>query len=220
MEVKNVSVMIGVPSTGGWKARFGVCLAMLCAQLTQQRVSFAINSKESSLLPRARQELVDDARKLGFDYLLFLDDDMIFPASVFDDLVAHGKTIAAANCVVRSAQQPRFTASRDGQFLNSARLTGISQADKVGSAVMLLDLRNFGSDTGGLFEVPWDEAKKAYHGEDYTFCRKMREQGVAIWIDHDLSKKIGHIGSFVFEATAADAYMAGKQDTPNAEVGA
>lgn len=201
------SVMIGVPTTGTWKARFGVCLTMLAANLTKNKIQFAVNSKESSLLPRVRQDLVNDANKMEFDYLLFLDDDMLFPPTLFEDLAKRKKEIVAANCVVRSIERPRFTASHKGCFLNSKLMTGVTKCDKVGSAIMLLDMKAFRKDYGGLFEVPWDEEKKVYHGEDYTFCKKVKDRGLKIWIDHDLSKKVGHMGNCVFDMNYADAYI-------------
>jgi hypothetical protein len=36
-------------------------------------------------------------------------------------------------------------------------------------------------------------------GEDYAFCKKVRERGCKIWVDLDLSREIGHIGSKTFQ---------------------
>jgi hypothetical protein len=210
----NKGLMIGIPTRGLWQSRFGVCLAMLTANLVNNKVPFAVNSAETSCLSRSRQELMEGAKKLGFRHLLFLDDDMTFPASVYQDFLKHGKDVVAANCVTRSAKSPRFTAAADGFLLNSKEMTGLTKADKVGAAVMLLDMNAFQDDIGGLFEVPWDDEKKAYHGEDYTFCRKLKQRGTDIWIDHDVSKHIGHIGLYTFTADYADALMKQAQDNP------
>jgi hypothetical protein len=35
-------------------------------------------------------------------------------------------------------------------------------------------------------------------GEDVFFCKKARELGHKIYIDHDVSHEIGHIGTFEF----------------------
>jgi hypothetical protein len=38
-----------------------------------------------------------------------------------------------------------------------------------------------------------------YIGEDVFFCQKAAAAGFKIWIDHDVSKEIGHIGTFEFK---------------------
>jgi hypothetical protein len=35
-------------------------------------------------------------------------------------------------------------------------------------------------------------------GEDVMFCRAVRAAGHAIYIDHDLSKEVGHIGQYTY----------------------
>ena len=35
-------------------------------------------------------------------------------------------------------------------------------------------------------------------GEDYYFCNKMREAGIRMWCDIDLSYQVGHVGQWVF----------------------
>jgi hypothetical protein len=35
-------------------------------------------------------------------------------------------------------------------------------------------------------------------GEDWYFVKKLSEAGADIWIDHDLSRQIGHVGDFVY----------------------
>ena len=39
-------------------------------------------------------------------------------------------------------------------------------------------------------------------GEDIMFCRTVRAAGHSIYIDHDLSKGIGHIGQYNFQYQA------------------
>ena len=37
-----------------------------------------------------------------------------------------------------------------------------------------------------------------YQGEDWSFCQACEEKGVPLYIDHDVSKVIGHVGNYEF----------------------
>jgi hypothetical protein len=47
------------------------------------------------------------------------------------------------------------------------------------------------------FDMPWQTTRGSM-GEDVFFCKKARELGHKIYIDHDVSHEIGHIGTFEF----------------------
>ena len=48
------------------------------------------------------------------------------------------------------------------------------------------------------FETPWRTDARGYIGEDVFFCNKAKSIGYKIYIDHNVSKEIGHIGTFEF----------------------
>jgi hypothetical protein len=37
-------------------------------------------------------------------------------------------------------------------------------------------------------------------GEDIMLCRGLQRAGYTIWIDHDLSKQVGHIGQYIYQS--------------------
>ena len=43
-------------------------------------------------------------------------------------------------------------------------------------------------------------------GEDIMFCRALRAAGHQIFIDHDVSKEVGHVGTYTYR-TIADAVV-------------
>jgi hypothetical protein len=47
------------------------------------------------------------------------------------------------------------------------------------------------------FDMPW-QTTRGYMGEDVFFCKKAQELGYKVYIDHDVSHEIGHIGTFEF----------------------
>jgi len=132
-------------------------------------------------------------------HMLWLDTDMEFPADTAIRLGAHNKSIVAANCVMKTPDV-RFTAWKHGGMVFSDKTaTGLEVVDHVGMAVMLMR-----TDLVTDMPQPWfrhqlNEVGEDV-GEDVVFCRKLRAAGHSIYIDHDLSKEIGHIGQYTFRS--------------------
>ena len=39
---------------------------------------------------------------------------------------------------------------------------------------------------------------KRYQGEDWAFCEACEKAGIPIFIDHDVSKLVGHVGNYEY----------------------
>ena len=62
---------------------------------------------------------------------------------------------------------------------------------------MLLDLAILKDVKKPWFQVSWgDQADSDQYGEDWWFCQQVQEAGYSIYIDHDVSWEVGHIGDF------------------------
>jgi len=48
------------------------------------------------------------------------------------------------------------------------------------------------------FEMLYVPELDDYQGEDWSLCNALHELGFKIWIDHDLSKEVGHLGEFEY----------------------
>ena len=46
------------------------------------------------------------------------------------------------------------------------------------------------------FEMPYLPERQEFLGEDVYFCHKAIVAGFDIWIDHDLSKEVQHVGRY------------------------
>jgi hypothetical protein len=77
--------------------------------------------------------------------------------------------------------------------------TGLEEVESIGMGVMLISRKVFEKLSEPWFETPWRTDKRGYIGEDVFFCRKATAAGFKIYIDHDVSKEIGHIGTFEFK---------------------
>jgi hypothetical protein len=152
---------------------------------------------QSTYVHVGREAILQGAIARQATHVLWLDTDMSFPEDTAVRLAAHDKSIVACNCVMRS-RQLLFTAQKDGQRIATEPASvGLQTVDTIGLAVMLMRV-----DVVASLERPWFRhglnAAAGDIGEDVTFCRSLRNAGHEIYIDHDLSKEIGHIGQYTY----------------------
>lgn len=141
-------------------------------------------------------------------HLLWLDTDMRFPQDAAIRLAESQLPIVAVNCVMRNTHR-WFTAKRDGQSVETtADSTGLEPVDFVGFGCVLMR-----TDVVMGLPQPWFEHGRTAQGqdigEDAMFCRKLLAAGHTIYIDHDVSKEIGHIGLYTYETLGAAGLAAG-----------
>ncbi len=157
----------------------------------------------SSLLPEGRARLVSRGYDMEATHILWLDSDMKFPADVVARLLNHNKPVVAAN-YPRKNMEARPTAYLDsedyvGPVWTGDKAEGLQQVTYCGMGVMLCDMRVFDALNLPFFAMepqPPDFVKTV--GEDVYFCKKLGDAGIEIFIDHDLSKQVAHIGEFEY----------------------
>jgi hypothetical protein len=192
-------LVIGGPTVAQVPASFAVDLAALYA-FTREHGPWSLVTMgfiQSTYVHVGREAVLAGAIERQAAHVLWLDTDMAFPPDTAVRLARHNQPIVACNCVMRD---PRllFTAMRDGQRLETtATSSGLAPVDQVGPAVMLMR-----TDVVASLQRPWFEHGRndvgGDIGEDVMFCRKLRAAGRDIYIDHDLSKEIGHIGQHTY----------------------
>lgn len=197
-----MKIGICIPTREQWRADFGQCLTMMVADfVSQQYENFEIGIKlcnsKGSILPQQRADMVRECLASGCSHLLFLDDDMAFPMTALYDLLAADKDIVAANCVTKTI--PPTPTARDihnNRIPINDQLTGLQEVGSVGCAVMLVKADVFKKLPKPWFNFEYRPSKDDFVGEDVFFCWKSREHGFKVYIDHDLSRKVLHIGDF------------------------
>jgi hypothetical protein len=169
---------------------------------TNDAISLKIS--QGTLIANQRAELCLDAMREKCTHVLFIDSDMRFPHDMIERLLQHDLDIVATNCARRrmptgpTAQIYKENGERELVY-TMPESTGLQEVGSVGMGVMLIKANVFAKLAEPWFETPWRHDKRGYIGEDVFFCKKAREAGFKIWIDHDVSKEIGHIGMFEFK---------------------
>ena len=202
-----------VPSRNLWTAEFGKCMYNMAARchvdhaapLQPFRVYTNLILTSGSGIAELRNIMVQNALdNPETTHILFVDDDQMFPADSIHQLARHDLPIVAAN-IVRKESNPRTNAKKIGStdcLYTLPDSTGLEEVEFVGTGMMLIKREVF------------EKLKKPYFfydvrnnvGEDVNFCRKARAKGYKIFIDHDLSKDVKHVGHFYWGHEHTDPY--------------
>lgn len=195
---------IGGPTRDSVPAAFAVDVAQLYAY-TRERGPWGsdvtVGFIASTYIHVGREFFLEASLKQGATHVFWLDTDMSLPRETAVLLSMHDQPIVACNYVVR---QPSgvFTAFRDEQRIaTTADSTGLEAVDYCGMGAMLMR-----ADVVVDVPRPWFRhginEQGGDIGEDVGFCRAIRAAGYTIYIDHDLSKEVGHIGQHTYRIQA------------------
>lgn len=203
----HIKVGVCIPSLGGWNAKFGISLISMVKKTMLWRpepeegfksLHLSTYSKETSMLVGSRHQLTLAALKDNCTHMLFLDSDMVFPPDTLIRLLKARKEVVAANATTRAFPVTPIAHDLNWKVVQSRKKDGLQKVQQVGCAVMLIDLSIMKKLSPPLFMMEWVPDLGDYCGEDVYFCAKLQEAGVDLWIDHTLSKEIGHEGKLVF----------------------
>lgn len=208
-KLKHLKVLVGVPHTQMIHVDFAISLTNMLLACEKYRIQ---HYKEQtvqcmwsggSMLPKQRWEITKEAVRIGADYLLFVDSDHKFPRKLLHALIEHGKEVVAVNCVTKTipanptARQQQAQGYPSGvPVYSDPEKTGLEQVWRVGTGIMLIDCKVFQKVGTRVWDMFFNTEADAYQGEDWTFCTKLEKAGIPIYVDHDISREVSHIGFF------------------------
>ena len=197
-------IFIGIPSGGEWKADFGLCLANMCmATLKHGDKEVTVCSSRGSMLGKQRHELVMEARKWGATHLFFLDSDMVFPEDTLDQLLFWEKPLVGGNYSTKTIPgmptTRKWTGSRWEFVFTDQNSEDLEEVHRLPTGVMLIEMGVFEKLQQPWFSFPWCGEEDTYQGEDWTFCERVEAAGIPMYVDHNVSQELGHVGNFTFK---------------------
>lgn len=152
------------------------------------------------------------------DYLFFVDDDMIFGKDTIERLISSNKEVIGVNSYSRCLPPSSTVGLMDkmGNYMHPDKHPAIAMRipDElfkcyfVGTGVMLIDMKVFDKIEKPYFAFQSDENGMIIHGEDGSFCEKVKKAGIEIWCDPTIS--IGHIGEFIYQAPEKEPLIINK----------
>jgi len=166
--------------------------------------AISLKIMQGTIIQNQRADLCLDAMREGCSHILFIDSDMTFPQDMVQRLLKHDVDIVAANCARRRMPTGPTAQNYDENGVRQLVYTmldstGLEEVGSIGTGIMLIKKEVFQNMSEPWFDMPWQVVKRGYMGEDVFFCKKAQELGFKVYIDHDVSKEIGHIGTFEFK---------------------
>jgi len=161
--------------------------------LFKARPDMRLIIKQSPYVHDNREQIAVDFLETDCTHLFFIDSDMLFKPDVLDKLLASDKDVIGG-------QYNRRIGKEGVPVVNTRyNLPGMSYPNHI--------FKNYAVATGCMliqrvvFEKiprPWFSlgTEENWLGEDVSFCRKCKENGIEIWMDASLP--VGHVGEFVY----------------------
>ena len=148
---------------------------------------------------RGRNNIIDAAIAADMDYVLMLDDDMVVPHNLLQELLKHDKEIIGALYFQRGGlYHPVIMQRLESEIgihsanfipMNHPMLTtdrGLHEVDVIGGGCML-----FKTDVFKSIIQPYFESERTI-GTDLSICGRLQDAGHKIWVDTTI--ELGHVG--------------------------
>lgn len=195
-------IAVGVPNLGTWTNDTARSVSLMMCYFAIHRPEgykehqISLITLESSMLSSSREKIVRQALKnKEYTHLMWVDSDMKVPMDTIHRLLAHDKDFVAANCTTRKPPIEPVAHGLDGKRMYSVGKKGLEEAQHVGLAVALVKLEPLKRLRPPLFLMDWIPDIDDYCGEDVYFTQKLRELGISLWVDHEVSLGVDHVGS-------------------------
>ncbi len=205
--MKEIRLVIAIPSTQTWEAEFGMSLVFFTNYLAahgaigKKAVQFRVHNKRGSILASMREDLVKQAVEGDATHLLFIDSDQTFPADIFHRMMKWGKQIVAANITTKMLPPSTTARIADGvPLFTSETDKSLEEVWRVGTGIMLINLNVFKREgmEAPWFNQHWNPEQGNYVGEDWAFCEKLQKAGVKLYVDQGVSWEVGHLGKLAY----------------------
>jgi GT2 family glycosyltransferase len=141
------------------------------------------------------------------DYLLMIDDDMVFEPDLLDKLIANKKDICGVAYHPRTDMQGRLKFLDETHYINletnkDPKYKNTFECHATGTGIILIKCEVFKKIPRPWFmfeyyDKPTDlNAGQCKLGEDWFFCREAKKAGFKIWTDPKI--KVNHIGEEIY----------------------
>ena len=197
MKPKVRQICIGIPSDDSVKANFSMAFAAMSFYCGLRQMPLAFCNHKGSLLPRNRNNLVADAKKLDCSHILQIDSDLTFPPHALERLLSHQKPVVGATYARRSQPHDNLAVPLNRQPVQN--VSGLVAVDRLPTGLLLIQMEVFDKIKKPYFRFPTMEESDLMpegriDGEDYYLCDAIRQAGYDVMLDVELSFDLIHWG--------------------------
>lgn len=202
-----MNITIACPTNRGFQPQTLQCLMELVANCKHE--VNVICPSEGYTIAENRNYIVFQAINNKSDYLLMIDDDMVFPPDTLDTLLADDKDIVGVAYHSRGSTDKikivpdimSIAETDKGKYINLETETDPKYKDTfecyaTGTGIILIKWSVFENIKQPWFEFTYFDNGKCKEGEDWNFCFKAKDAGYKIYTNPKI--EIGHIGQVIF----------------------
>lgn len=192
-------VLVGMPTTGSVPIR--VMASTLDLKTLHPQIEFLLD--ENSLVYDSRNSMLEQAILGEYDYLMFIDSDIIFPAIAVNQLLVDKRDIVTGIYYERKGKHRpvlfKNVKLRDGdnpptaEFVTEFPKDRPFEVDACGMGFCLINI-NAVMPVIKKYKSPFEPYEGL--GEDLSFCYKCGQEGIKIYADPRFDLK--HIGIQAF----------------------
>lgn len=184
---------------------FVSCLMRLTRRLTSEGIEHDVKIKGGTLVYCARDWLASQAANNNYDWVLWLDSDMVFPETIFDDLRDCGKKMVTG--IYHSRRKP-YNSCVFKRIDNEI----VERFDKYPNELFEISGCGFGCvlmraqllrDVFATYHTCFLPEKDL--GEDIAFCKRVIGIGEKIYCEPTV--KAGHIGHITIYPEDHELYL-------------
>jgi GT2 family glycosyltransferase len=202
------TVTIACPTNRGIQPKTFQCLMELVAHGGYN--FHIVVASEGYTIAENRNYIAVQALNNKSDYLLMIDDDMVFPPDTLDKLISNKKDICGVAYHSRGSSYKikivpgeimAIAEPVKGKYINLETETDPKYKDvfecyATGTGIILIKCDVFYKIKRPWFEFSFHETGQCKEGEDWNFCFKAKDKGFKIYTDPTI--KVGHIGEIIY----------------------
>ena len=199
--LKKSKLAILIPCRDMLHSAHAFALVELIKLNTMNNIDTHVAMDASTILLTQRERLAIEAQKIGAEYMLWLDSDMVFPPTTALRLMAHNEDVVAANYVRRQPPYKGVAYETIGDWQNPLPYEpqdDLAPIEGIGMGCMLMRTSILDEIPQPWFEFGWNPQTTDHLGEDMIFCQKIAQAGYTIKVDTQLSMETLHLGTYAF----------------------
>lgn len=194
-------VAILVPTRDTMYSQFSYSLSNLIKLSTLMGIDTHLFFDSSTILINQRESLIKQAFEVSADWVLWLDNDMMFPPTTLVRLLAHKQNIVGCNYMKRAYpfKSVAYTDTSDWEnWIPIKYEDDLVDAEAMGMGCVLMKTDIFKKLNKPYFEYTYQPKSEDWGGEDFTLFKKLNKLGYEVKVDMNLSNEIHHIGTFAY----------------------
>jgi len=199
--LKKSKLAILIPCRDMLHSAHAFSLVELMKLNTMNNIDTHVAMDASTILLTQRERLALEAQKIGAEYMLWLDSDMVVPATTALRLMAHNEDVVVANYVRRQPPYKGVAYETIGDWQNPLPYEPQDELvpiEGIGMGCMLMRTSILDEIPQPWFEFGWSPETNDHLGEDMIFCQKIAQAGYTIKVDTQLSMETLHLGTYAF----------------------